>query len=63
MNIFTLHNFCSMLMKQLIYLEKVRTERLKFRTDFRDQIIDGWSVTQKMVVCEGICSKNLQIEN
>ena len=35
-----------MLIEQLIDLEKVRTDNLKFRTDFRDQIMDGWSVTQ-----------------
>ena len=35
-----------MLIEQLIDLEKVRTENLKFRTDLRDQIIDRWSVTQ-----------------
>ena len=38
---FTSHNFCSMLIKQLINLEKVKTENLKFRTD-----LHGWSVTQ-----------------
>ena len=27
-------------------LEKVRTDNLKFRTDLRDQKMDGWSVTQ-----------------
>ena len=32
-NVFTLHNFCSMLIVQLIDLEKVRTDNLKFRTD------------------------------
>ena len=52
-NTFTLHNFCSMLIKQLIYLEKVRTDNLKFGTDLRDQVMDGWSVTQQMHVCKG----------
>ena len=33
LNIFTLHNFCSMVIKQLIDLEKVRIDNLKFRTD------------------------------
>ena len=45
-NIFTLHNFCSMLIEQLIVLEKLRTDNLKFRTDLRDRIMGGWSVTQ-----------------
>ena len=45
-NIFTSHNFCSMLIEQLIDLEKVRTDNLKFRTDLRDRVMDGWSVTQ-----------------
>ena len=35
-----------MLIEQLIYHEKVRTDSLKFRTDLRDQVMDGWSVTQ-----------------
>ena len=43
---FTLHKFCSMLIKQLINLRKVRTENLKFRTDLRDLAMDGWLVTQ-----------------
>ena len=40
--------FCSMLIEQLIDLEKVpaRTENLKFRTDLQDRVMDGWSVTQ-----------------
>ena len=42
----TSHNFCSMLIKQLIDLEKVRTDNLKFRTDLQDRVMDGWSVTQ-----------------
>ena len=41
-----------MLIEQLIDLEKVRTENLKFRTDLRDQVMDGWSVT-KMIVYKG----------
>ena len=39
-----------MLMEQLIDLEKARTDNLKFRTDLRDQAMNGWSVTQKMIV-------------
>ena len=35
-----------MLIKQLIDLEKVRIDNLKFRTDLGDQVMDGWSVTQ-----------------
>ena len=38
--------FCSMLIEQLIDLEKERTDNLKFRTDLRDRVMDGWSVTQ-----------------
>ena len=49
-NIFTLYNFCSFLIKQLINLEKVRTENLQFRTDLPDWVTDGWSVTQQMIV-------------
>ena len=41
-----------MLIQQLIDLEKVRTKNLKFRTDLRDQVMDGWSVT-KMIVYKG----------
>ena len=40
------HNFYSMLIEQLVDLEKVRTDKLKFRTDLRDWVMDGWSVTQ-----------------
>ena len=40
-NIFTWHNFCS-----IAQLEKVRTDNLKFRTDLRNWVMDGWSVTQ-----------------
>ena len=47
------HNFCPLLVEQLIDLEKLRTENLKFRTDLQDQEMDGWSVTQKMIVYEG----------
>ena len=58
-----LHNICSMLIKQLINLaevdgEKVRTESLRFRTDLRDQVMDGWSVTQKRIVYKGRLLKN-----
>ena len=34
-----------MIIEQLIYLRKVGTENLKFRTDLPDQVMDGWSVT------------------
>ena len=57
-NIFTLHNFYSMLIElliwaELIYLENVRTENLKFRTDLQDLVMDGWSVTQLKIVYKG----------
>ena len=45
--------FCSMLIKQLIDLEKVRTDNLKFRTDLRNWVMDGWSVTKYMNVYKG----------
>ena len=35
---------CSILIEQLIKLIKVRTEKLKFKTDLRDWVMDGWSV-------------------
>ena len=35
-----------MLIEQLIDFKNVRTDNLKFRIDFGDQVIDGWSVTQ-----------------
>ena len=35
-----------MLIEQLTDLEKVRTESLKFGTDLRNRVKDGWSVTQ-----------------
>ena len=35
-----------MLIEQLIDLEKVRTENLKFRTDLPDRVMEGWSATQ-----------------
>ena len=38
-NIFTSHNFCSMFIEQLIDLEKVRTDNLKFRTDLGDRVM------------------------
>ena len=41
--------FCSLLIEQLIDLEKVRTENLKFRTDLRHWVMDGWSVAYCMV--------------
>ena len=45
-NIFTSHNCCSMLIEQLIYLEKERTDNLKFRAHLQGQVMDSWSVTQ-----------------
>ena len=44
-----------MLIEQLIHLEKleVRTENLNFRTDLQEQVMDGWSVTQQMIVYKG----------
>ena len=45
--------FCSMSIEQLINLKKVRTENLKLRTNLQDQVMDGWSVTQKMIVYKG----------
>ena len=35
----SLHNFCSMLSKELTDLRKVRTENLKFRIDLRDGVM------------------------
>ena len=32
---------------------KIETENLKFRTDFRDIIMDNWSVTQYMIILRG----------
>ena len=34
------------LIEQLFDFEKVKTDNSKFRTDLRDQVMDGWSVTQ-----------------
>ena len=62
-NIFTLHNFCSTLIKQLIDLEKLRTKNLKFRTYLQDRVMDGWSVTQQIIVYKDKLLKYLQIEN
>ena len=44
---FTSHNFCSSPIEQLIDLEKLRIENLKFRIDLpsQDQKMGGWSVT------------------
>ena len=50
LNIFILLKFCSMIIEQFIDLKKVRTENSKFRTDIWEQVIDGWSATQKMIV-------------
>ena len=48
-----------MLIEQLINLEKVRTDNLKFRTDLQDQVMDGWSVTQYMTVYKGKLLKKI----
>ena len=40
-NIFTSHNLCSLLIEQLINLEKLRNDYLKFRTDLRDRVMVG----------------------
>ena len=47
-----------MLIEQLI--EKVRTENLKFRADLRDLFMDGWLVTQQMIVHKGRLLKKSQ---
>ena len=44
------HNFCSMLIEQLINLRKVTTENLRFRTDLRERVMDGWPLTRNMIV-------------
>ena len=36
-----------MLIEQLMDLEKVRLENMKFRTDIPDRVMDGWSVTHR----------------
>ena len=53
LKIFSLHNFCSMLIKQLVLsklrtdrLRKLRIENLKFRADLGDWVMDHWSLTQ-----------------
>ena len=45
-NIFFLSMFCSMLIGQVSDPRNVRTKNLKFKTDLRDQVTGGWSVTQ-----------------
>ena len=48
-NILTLHNFCSMLIKQLSHWpENVRSDNLKIRTlaDLQNRVMDGLLVTQ-----------------
>ena len=37
-----------MLIEHLVDLEKVRTENLKFRIYFQDQVMDGWSIAQNL---------------
>ena len=47
----------------------MRTENLKFRTDLGNWVMDGWSVTQRMIIFSSKfkllkkIEKNLQIEN
>ena len=50
---FTLHKFYSMLIEQLIDLEKVRTDNLKFRTDLGDRRRSsyGWLVSNTVDKC------------
>ena len=48
-----------MLIEQLINLEKVRTENLKFGKDLRDRVMDGWSLVSN-TVDKSKCSKKLQ---
>ena len=45
-NFFSLHIFCSMLIKQLIGLRKVRNANLKCRKDLLNQVMEGLSVKQ-----------------
>ena len=51
-----------MLIEQLIDFRKVRTENLNLRTDLRDQVMGGWSVTQYMIVYKSRLLKNLHIK-
>ena len=39
-----------MLIVQLINLRIVKSENLKFMTYLRDQAMNGWSVTQQMII-------------
>ena len=39
-----------MLSEQLIDLRKVRNENLKFKADLQDQVMEGLSVTQEMMI-------------
>ena len=44
--------------------EKERIENLKFRTDLLDQVMNGWLLTQEMIVCGGrLPKKKSQIKN
>ena len=47
-----------MLIEQLIDIEKVRTDNLKFRTDLRDLAMDGWSKTQMNVYKDELLKKS-----
>ena len=45
--------------EQLLNHEKVGTKNLKFRTDLGHQVMDGWSVTQSMIVYKGRLLKKI----
>ena len=49
------HNFCSMLIKQLTNLRKVRSKNLKFRTDHHYEVasVNWLSITQQMIIYSG----------
>ena len=51
-----------MLIEQLIDLEKVRTDNLKFRTDLRDCKMYGWSVTVDDCLPSQIAQKILKFK-
>ena len=52
-----------MLIKQLIYLRKVKNENLKLRTDLRDRAMDGWSVIKQMIILSSrLLKKSLNLK-
>ena len=57
--IFSLERFLLNAHQALIELRKVRTQNLKFRTDLQDIVMDGWSVTQQMIVYKGRLLKKI----